>query len=174
MLIKSLKCWTNRRAITVSMRPYNGYKVRIIFAEIHMGYSLMIKFTTKDRFEPVFFQSINRSRPVLNGPVVVAPYLGRSGCGCGCRLPLLGVKKPDWTGPSNTRDHSIVPLIIVLEIWQILVEEYSAQFMTYSMDQSAGYKAVFPPKLVEHKHVFSIRMNGQDMNSITSQLYILV
>jgi hypothetical protein len=67
-----------------------------------------------------------------------------------------------------------VPLIIVLEIWQILVEEYSALFMTYSIDQSAECKAVFSQKLAEHKHVFSIRMNGQDMNSITSQLYILV
>ena len=57
-----------------------------------MGYLGMTNFMTKNWFEPVFFRSINQSRPVLNGLVSVPQYLGSVWSGCGCRLPHLGIK----------------------------------------------------------------------------------
>ena len=70
-----------------------------------MGYFGMTNFMTKNWFEPVFFQSINQSRPVLNGPVLVPQYLGSVWTGCGCWLPHLGIKNQTeldlWTLPKN-------------------------------------------------------------------------
>ena len=76
--------------------------VQVMVVENDMGYIGMTNFMTKNQFKSVFFQSINRSRLVLNGPVVVAQCLGRSGCGCSCWFPHLSVQKLDWTGPANT------------------------------------------------------------------------
>ena len=62
--------------------------VQVIAVEEPMGYL----GTTKNQFEPVFFQSINRSRLVLNSPVLVPQYLGSVWTSCGCWLPHLGIK----------------------------------------------------------------------------------
>ena len=66
--------------------------VWVIVVEKPMGYLGTTNFTTKNRFEPVFFLSINQSRPVLNGPVLVPQYLELVWTSCGCQLPHFGVK----------------------------------------------------------------------------------
>ena len=61
------------------------------------GLSWYGKFYDKKPVRTSLFQSINWSRPVLNGLVSVPQYLGSVWTGCSCQLPYFDIK--NWTEP---------------------------------------------------------------------------
>jgi hypothetical protein len=74
--MESFKSWTQHRAITMSIRPCDYYKVWIVVANIHMVYIGTTNFMTKDRSKLIYKLVLTANKLVLDGSGSVHPTYG--------------------------------------------------------------------------------------------------